>query len=329
MEEKRLDARHYTLANVDRFWTAGNPVVLPIAGMPRCSLDIHPAKGTITLRTPFTPPEPDLAKWRNIAFRASASSHGEVAEITVTVDNNLHAAYGLLTSVADQLQLQNEPLASAVALAVAQHRQMFAANAALSTDKEIGLFGELLVLEFLIAQYGPGQAIAAWQGPLFEEHDFVLDDIHLEVKTTSGDRRQHVMHGFTQLVPLQGVPLSLLSIQLTRSSPGGGRTLAALVSEIRAQSGGLRPDLDDRLQAVGWSDDTAELYSTSWTLRSPPCAYDIDERFPAMTFARLSQAIPNLKVVSDLSYRVDLTSFEPCPLPGPLAGLVAYDEEIS
>lgn len=329
MTDKRTDARHYTLANLDRFWASGNPVVLPIAGTPSCSLDVDPGRSTITLSTPFTPPEPDLARWRNITFRPASSNRGEVAEITVTVDNNLHAAYGLLTSVADQLQLQNEPLASAVALAVTQHRQMFAANAALSVDKEIGLFGELLVLQFLITQFGPGPAATAWQGPLSEEHDFVLDDIHLEVKTTSGERRQHVMHGFTQLVPVRGVPLSVVSIQLTRSGPGGGRRLTELISEIRAQSGGHRPDIDARLEAVGWDDDTAELYATAWTLRSQPCAYDVDDRFPAMTLARLSQVVPNLKVVSDLSYRVDLTTFEPCPLPGPLAGLVAVEEEPS
>ena len=107
-----------------------------------------------------------------------------------------------------------------------------------------------------------------------------------------------MMHGFTQLVPLRGVPLSLVSIQLTRSNSEGGRTLSQLVSHIRAKSGGHRPKVDDALEAVGWKDDDAELYSTFWATRNELRAYDVDERFPAFTLDRLTQVIPNIKVVS-------------------------------
>jgi len=140
--------------------------VLPITGFPECTLDIHPGNGTITLTTPFTPPEPDVARWRNINFRPVASDEGDLAELTVVVEDNLHGAYGLLTSIADQVQLESEPLSAAVASAIAKHRGMFAGKAALSQDKEVGMFGELLVLEYLIGKIGAGQAVASWQGPL-------------------------------------------------------------------------------------------------------------------------------------------------------------------
>lgn len=326
MSEPLNDARHYSMANIDAFWAAGNPVVLPISGTPFCALDIHPGNGAISLTTPFTPPEPDVAKWRNIAFRPVASNDGDIAELTVTVDDNLHGAYGLLTSIADGLQLEREPLAAAVASAIQKHRGMFAGKAGLSQDKEVGLFGELLVLEYLIDNVGGGPAAESWQGPLSEEHDFVFTDVHLEVKTTSGEQRRHMMHGFTQLVPLRGVPLSLVSIQLTRSNSEGGRTLGQLVSHIRGNAGGHRPKIDDALEAVGWVDDEVDLYSTYWALRNEPRAYDVDERFPALTLERLAQVIPSIKVVSDLSYRVDVTHFQNHDLPGPLAGLVEAPE---
>jgi len=326
MSEPLNDARHYSMANIDAFWAAGNPVVLPISGTPSCTLDIHPGNGAISLTTPFTPPEPDVAKWRNIAFRPLASNDGDIAELTVSVDDNLHGAYGLLTSIADGLQIEGEPLAAAVASAIQKHRGMFAGKAGLSQDKEVGLFGELLVLEYLIDNVGGGPAAESWQGPLSEEHDFVLTDVHLEVKTTSGEQRRHMMHGFTQLVPLRGVRLSLVSIQLTRSNSQGGRTLAQLVSHVRGKAGGHRPKIDDALEAVGWRDDEVDLYSTFWALRNEPRAYDIDERFPALTLVRLAQVIPSIKVVSDLSYRVDVTHFQNHDLPGPLAGLVEAPE---
>lgn len=326
MSESLNDARHYSLGNVDAFWAAGNPIVLPISGAPSCTLDIHPANGSITLRTPFTPPEPDVAKWRNITFKPVASDDGDMAELTVVVDDNLHGAYGLLTSIADDLQIESEPLAVAVASAIQRHRGMFAGKAGLSPDKEVGLFGELLVLEQIIIMIGAGPAVVSWHGPLSEEHDFVFGEVHLEIKTTSGEQRRHMMHGFTQLVPLRGVPLSLVSIQLTRSNIDGGRTLSQLVSQIRAKSGGHRPKVDDCLEALGWRDEDAELYSTFWAKRSEFRAYDVDDRFPALTLDRLGQVVPDIMVVSDLSYRVNVTQFQNHTLPGTLAGLVESPE---
>jgi hypothetical protein len=320
------DARHYSLANIDAFWYAGNPIVLPIAGDPQCTLDLHPANNTIKLCTPFTPPEPDLAKWRNISFQPIAGDGAELAELTVVVEDNVHGAYGLLTSIADQMQLEDEPLAAAVATAIAKHRSIFAGKAALSQDKEVGLFGELLVLEHLVHTVGASTAVESWQGPLNEEHDFVLRHVHVEVKTTSSEQRRHMMHGFMQLVPLRGVPLSLISIQLTRSNHEGGRTLSQLVSSLRLSAGGHRPKVDEALEAWGWRDEDAELYATCWTMRNTPRAYAVDEHFPALTLDRLARVVPDMGVVSDLSYRVDLTQFTHQILPGPLAGFVEAPE---
>ena len=88
-----------------------------------------------------------------------------MAELTVSVDDNLHGAYGLLTSIADELQIEGEPLAAAVASAIQRHRGMFAGKAGLSQDKEVGLFGELLVLEYLINNIGAGPAVRVLAGP--------------------------------------------------------------------------------------------------------------------------------------------------------------------
>ena len=141
------------------------------------------------------------------------------------------AAYAVLSHAGhldDTLTPPNLPVSAftdgAVAAGVARHRDIFASRGAMTTEKEVGLLGELLFLEFLIHQIGAGPAISAWQGPLSEEHDFTFDSVHVEVKSTSSERRRHIINGLDQLVPLRGVPLSLLSIQFTRTSPTGGRT---------------------------------------------------------------------------------------------------------
>ncbi len=136
-----------------------------------------------------------------------------------------------------------------------------------------------------------------------------------------------MMHGFTQFVPLRGVPLSLISIQLTRTTHDGGLTLGQMVSRVRVNAGGYRPTVDAKLEASGWNDADVDLYTTCWTKRNEPRAFSVDDRFPALTASRLAPAVPNLKVVSDLSYRVDLTHFDPIALPGALADLVSVEGE--
>src|SRR4051794_39813796 len=180
------DARHLTFATLDELWTTGAPMVLPIKGEPACRLQLDPKNGLINLVTAYDTPEPDVAKLKNVGFAAVSSGDDELAELTVRVEGSVHGAYGLLATIADELQIEKMPLAAAVAAGVARHRNVFASRGAMTTEKEVGLIGELLFLEFLIQQIGAGSATATWQGPLSEEHDFTFDSVHIEVKTTSG-----------------------------------------------------------------------------------------------------------------------------------------------
>lgn len=326
MTPSPVDARHLTLSTVDELWANGAPLALPIDGDPVCWLQLDPRNGFIRLVTKYDRPEPDVAKLKNIEFGAVSSGHEDLAELTVKVEGSVHGAYGLLATIADQLQVEKRPLAAAVAAAVDRHRNVFASRGAMTTEAEVGLFGELLFLEFLIDAVGAGPAIETWQGPLSEEHDFTFKAVHVEVKTTSGDRRRHVVHGLDQLIPLRGVPLSLLSIQLTRSTSQGGRTLPQLIAQVRTSAGGYQVAVDAKLATFGWGDDDADLYSTFWTLRTEPRAYDVSGDFPALTSDILAPLIPSFGLVSDVSYRVDVTDIEFDSLPEPMASFVAMKE---
>ena len=122
--------------------------------------------------------------------------------------------------------------------------------------------------------------------------------MHIEVKTTSSERRCHVIHGLDQLVPLRGVPLSLLSIQLTRTSREGGRTLPQVVAHVRKLAGGHQVALNAMLVSFGWDDDDADLYPTFWALRSEPRAYHVKGDFPAMTPDLVGPVVPNFALLS-------------------------------
>lgn len=320
------DARHLTFTTLDELWNTGAPMVLPIKGEPTCRLQLDPKSGLIALVTRYETPEPDVAKLKNVGFTVVSAGDDEFAELTVRVEGSVHGAYGLLATIADELQIKKMPLAAAVAAGVARHRNVFASRVAMTTEKEVGLLGELLFLEFLIHQIGAGPATAAWQGPLSGEHDFTFVWAHIEVKTTSSERRRHVIHGLDQLVPLRGVPLSLLSIQLTRTAPDGGRTLPQVVAHVRKIAGGHRVAVDAKLASFGWQDDDTDLYPTFWALRSQPRAYDVMGDFPAMTPDLVGTVVPNFALLSEVSYRVDLTDLRHDALPDPIGGFVESKE---
>lgn len=318
------DARHLTFSTLDELWNHGAPMMMPIKGQPACHLQLDPKNSLITLVAPYEMPEPDVAKLKNVVFNAVSAGENEFAELSVRVEGSAHGAYGLLATIADELQIKKLPLAAAVAAGVVRHRNVFASRGAVTTEKEIGLLGELLFLEFLIHQVGAGPATGAWQGPLSEEHDFTFDSIHIEVKTTSSERRRHVVNGLDQLVPLRGVPLSLLSIQLTRTAPDGGRTLPQAVAYVRKIAGGHQVAVDALLTNFGWEDQDADLYPTFWALRSQPRAYSVKDDFPAMTPDLVGPVVPNFALLSEVSYRVDLTDLQHDALPDPISGFVEF-----
>ena len=320
------DARHLTFTTLDELWNNAAPMVLPIKGEPECRLQLDPKHGLITLVTAYDTPEPDVARLKNVGFNPVVEGDTELAELTVRVEGNAHGAYGLLATIADELQIAKLPLAAAVAAGVARHRNVLASRGALTIEKEVGLFGELLFLEFLIHQIGAGPAVTTWQGPVSEEHDFTFDTVHVEVKTTSSERRKHTINGLGQLVPLRGVPLSVLSIQLTRSSPEGGRTLPQVVAHVRTIAGGHQVAVDTMLTAFGWENDDADLYSTFWALRSEPRAFAVIGDFPAMTPDLVGPVVPNFGLLSDVSYKVDLSDFDYDSLPDPIGGFVESKE---
>lgn len=320
------DARHLTFSTLDELWDAGTPMVLPVQGEPACRLQLDPENGLITLVTPYEIPEPDVAKLKNVGFTAVSADDVEFAELAVRVEGNVHGAYGLLATIADELQIEKMPLAAAVAAGVARHRNVFASRGAMTTEKELGLLGELLFLEFLIHEIGAGPAAAAWQGPFSEEHDFTFEFVHIEVKATNSERRRHVIHGLTQLVPLRGVPLCVLSIQLTRSVPDKGRNLPQVVAEVRRLAGGHQVAIDAMLARFGWQSHDDDLYPTFWTLRSEPRAYGVTGDFPAMTPDLVGPVVPNFALLSDVSYRVDLTELHHDALPDAIGGFVEPKE---
>jgi hypothetical protein len=322
-------SRHLTFENLDLVWSGGHPVEFPVSGLPPCAIRVDPTAGQVTIRTPYTAPEPDVRRLRNLTFDAVVDGEDEYANIIVGVpDGAARGVYAFVTTVVDELQLGGRTLADAVAAGVARHGQFLAARSILGPEAEVGLTGELLVLRHLMGTVPASDAVRLWQGPLSGPHDFTVAGLDLEVKTTTSGTRSHIIHGLGQLTPVLERELWLVSIQVTRSSPDTGTTLTGLVNEIRTLLGGASMEFNDRLEAAGWHDDDADLFTTSWALRTMPRAYAVDGTLPAITREVLVGALARHDLVSEVTYRLDVTSLPYIRLPGTLGTFVESQEQL-
>lgn len=313
MNDRTESSAAFTPETLAAYIASGLPSEQRVGDRPVCVLGIDPPRGELTLRTPATSVDIDVTAYRIIHTDLFEEPGDETVwfRLTIDADGIEYEAYSFLQSVADQLQ-QGEDMARALHVALAGYRDLLARTPRLSEDEEIGLFGELIALGRLITNLGEDAALAAWLGPRSEEHDFVLPDGDVEVKTTKADRRVHVIHGAGQLTPAPGRPLHLMSIQITRAGAATrGRTLPEVIEDIRGRLRRGRTDFDGKLDSLGWDGRRAEsLYTTRFILRSEPAFYAVDDAFPAITAAGLARILQRPELVRAVAYRIDVTALE-------------------
>ncbi len=156
-----------------------------------------------------------------------------------------------------------------------------------SMDKtvQVGLYGELLILELIMLPALGPRAVQHWSGPDRERHDFVGERMHLEVKATRRRRHEHEISRVDQLDVPEGRSLYLASLILEESAAGA----ADLATRIDSISDLLRtaPAESDEFQAklvqLGWSDEmrrTGELLRFQVNFQSMILA--VDDGFPRM-----------------------------------------------
>lgn len=316
------DARNMTAATVDAYWASGEQVTVPLTGTPECRVVFDPRGRAVSLLSPLAGKEPDVVKLRNVTFSTAVDGARVWGEVRVDASSSHQVAFALVSTIADRMQHDGESLAVAVPHAVETYQALLAKRQGLNDEQQRGLFGELLVLRQLVAACGAATAVESWHGPAAEEHDFFLADLHLEVKTTAAERRKHMIGGVSQLTQSPGTPLWLVSVQITAGVEGAGLTLPALVAAARGDLADERIEFDRRIEEMGWDDLHADLYPSTWQLRTQPRAYVVDGDFPRITAALIADRVPSWPLVSDLKYRIDVTD-QPFPsTPAALFGFV-------
>ncbi|MFJ8647019.1 PD-(D/E)XK motif protein [Streptomyces sp. NPDC093546] len=244
-----------------------------------------------------------------------------MARIRTTQATLLRDFHDLLNAIADRIVGQKRTLDQAFGETVRAWSALLDRPRGLSTEKRIGLMGELAALASIARTHDWATAVESWKGPNGEEHDFGLAGFDVEVKTTSAERRRHSVHGLGQLTPTEDRPLWLVSLQVTRGGTNG-RTLTSCVESVRRHVGEHAPAsldrLDEQLSVTGWD---AELRDDErWRLRTKPLALLVDDRLPRLDFGFIPVRFRNH--IADITYTLDVSDIEAsaCP-PAVLTGL--------
>jgi hypothetical protein len=197
------------------------------------------------------------------------------------------------------------PTPAAVRRAIAGLVELFQSLNAPGKKTVQGIWAELL----LIRLSGDPPALAvAWHRDPGEHFDFSAGPQHIEVKSSTGRRREHYF-SLEQLTPLGGSRIIVASVFVERV--GGGVSLQKIFDETRALLAD-DPQLMAKLDTAfynslgsGWADAMDECFD--WELATESIAYYAAEAVPRPE-NRAPQAVFDVRFRSDLASATPLAS---------------------
>ena len=323
------DSRYLTAIALEEFMASGPKTAFRIPGVPETQLVfLSGAEGGVALRIAWDGAAvPDLSEYEHLSASIVRAGEQAWAELLIDDPDVFRRALPVVWRIADRIQLELVSFAEAVVTTLADFGELLEGASALSSDQEVGLFGELTVIECLASTLSGAQAVAAWRGPNGDEHDFDLGSGDLEVKCTLSEKRIHWIGSLSQLEPTPGRTLWLLSMQMTTGLVDAP-TIADLIAKLRSRLVGADLEaFEKKLYRAGWRDKYRATTRRRFRLRSTPLLLPIDEAFPALTQRRMAAAGMPLSRLREIAYLIDVAGLddEPCP-PAVLSPLVTKGE---
>jgi hypothetical protein len=301
-------------STLESYLLAGAPWLLSMGGSRQVRIGYEPHRARLYVELPI-PPETTLPPSALSEVRLEVREDTRGCLLQISTDSShffreFHRFAGLLTEV---FEAPAHTAVEAFEEAIRRWQEFTASHPVLTTEQQTDLVGELIVLGGVIEQAGPA-GLSAWTARdtnVPGRHDFRLRDADLEVKTTRGTSRQHVVHGLEQFTPAVGRPLYVLSIRVETAGHSPGQSLSGYVHRIREQlksSDAARYDFDRRLAATNFLDRDQELYSERLRQADSPRLIPVDAACPRITNAVLGALLaPAVTArISDVNYRVSL-----------------------
>ena len=256
------------------------PSVDKVLGDPLCEIVVEPGGRRLAMVIRVAPKDDEkLPFFAFVECARIGQGPKSFVQLSCTDREHFQEFYSFLIAVADQVQLHGAHVDEAIADAAQAVRDLLSGGSILKLEQQIGLWGELWVLQQLGGRLGWKVAIDSWiaNNGVAEEHDFALADIDIEVKTTNGELRHHHVSSRSQFLAKHGRKLFVASLQIT-SGGSGGQSLSDIVAAVRsACTKNQLSKLNKSLMAVGWRDVDAIRYPTRWTHRNQPMVINADE----------------------------------------------------
>lgn len=208
---------------------------------------------------------------------------------------------------ADLVQVVRQAASPAQAVAIGISRleawQAFlrSGRRGLSREEQVGLLGELTILELLATEIGYEAAVEGWFGPLDGIHDFSRSGVGIEVKAVAGGGNLLRISRLDQL-DRRGLSTLLIARPRFQEVPGG-RTVLTAVRDIRdaldQSAAGARPAFDDRLLRAGLVEVDRQGFPFASFVLQDLYGFEVREEFPRLT----GVSVP--PEVVDASYSLD------------------------
>ena len=181
-------------------------------------------------------------------------------------------------------------------------------NDILPLNKQIGLFGELSILEILMKNLDHRKVVESWEGPNDGLHDFNGHSMDLEVKSTLKDPPIVRVGNIDQLIPTISKSLNLIVNLFER---GKGLTLSENIDSILDRYFNDDPELmilfEEKLLHVGYSHEYCDHYTERFTLRDQ-LLVEITDQSPVIN-SNILEMIPS--TVRNVSYNLNVVGLNP------------------
>jgi hypothetical protein len=197
---------------------------------------------------------------------------------------------------------EDEAIAIAVARTWRWHHLLRGGSSGLLTPEEqMGLMGELLVLErYFLARLPPMAAIAAWLGPLGAAKDFVSGQVAVEAKALGHAGRNEVSINSAEQLDATGLTTLFLHLSIfdvPKEAGDDGFTVTDVATRTRSlvqPAGSLIVERFDALLSAAGFRYEDDYSGTRWT-GGERRVYEVRTDFPCLTPAGLPSAIRQLR----------------------------------
>jgi len=166
----------------------------------------------------------------------------------------------------------------------------------LAPNEQQGLYGELYFLKKILHyKINKLSAVKSWKGPENNIHDFEVNKVAIEVKTTMTKEPRHVEINSEKQLDDRGLKFLFLFILSLKKNGNLGQTLPKLVNEIRnlvSKNNQAFNLFNQYLRESGYLDIHAKEYKTSYIILNKEI-FTVNEDFPRII--SIPQGLGNLK----------------------------------